>query len=108
MKKLSKFIVGIGVVLAMAGCSTSTQTETDSTSNVAFNEATTPHYDVVKRAAQAKVDGTLDEEVWENVPDISGGFHYPWEAIEAPFTEFKGYHDGTDFYFSFTVADEDV
>lgn len=108
MKKLSKFIVGIGVVLAMVGCSTSTQTETDSTSNVAFNEATTPHYDVVKRDAQAKVDGTLDEEVWENVPDISGGFHYPWEAIEAPFTEFKGYHDETDFYFSFTVVDEDV
>ena len=75
---------------------------------IAYNEATTPHYDVVKRSEKITLDGKLDDKVWETVPAISGGFHFPWDAKEAPLTEFKAYNDGTDFYFAFNVIDEDV
>ncbi|EJW93918.1 endoxylanase precursor, partial [gut metagenome] len=54
------------------------------------------------------MDGKMDEEAWQDVYDISGAFHYPWEAKEAPFTAFKAYHDGTNFYFGFEVKDADV
>ena len=75
---------------------------------VAYNQAETAHYDVVKRDAKATINGKLDEKVWESVPSISGSFHYPWEAVEAPYTEFKAYHDGVNFYFSFVVKDTQV
>ena len=39
---------------------------------VAYNQAETAHYDVVKRDAKATINGKLDEKVWESVPSISG------------------------------------
>lgn len=68
----------------------------------------TPQYDVVKRDEKAVIDGKVDEEVWTTVQDISGSFHYPWEAKEAPVTVFKSYNDGTNLYFAFEVSDPDV
>lgn len=90
----------------LVGCSSGSTAE--SINVTAYNEATTPHYDVVKREEQAKIDGKLDDKVWENVPSICGGFHFPWDEKEAPITEFKGYNDGTNFYFSFRVVDQEV
>lgn len=75
---------------------------------VAYNQAETAHYDVVKRDSKAAINGKLDDKVWESVPSISGSFHYPWEEVEAPYTEFKAYHDGVNFYFSFVVKDKQV
>ncbi|MCW6665822.1 carbohydrate-binding family 9-like protein [Aerococcaceae bacterium NML191219] len=65
-------------------------------------------YDVVKRDSAITLDGKLDEKIWESIPMISGGFHFPWETKEAPLTIFKAYSDGTNFYFSFNVTDEKV
>lgn len=90
----------------LVGCSSNASVET--TKAVAFNEAATPHYDVVKRDEKATIDGTLDDKVWSTVPSMSGDFSFPWDTKEAPLTVFKGYNDGTDFYFSFEVTDEDV
>lgn len=124
MSKMSKMIVApvLGAVLALSvvGCGTTPakpeepappaadETNQQVTTVVAYNEATTPHYDVVFRDGKAAVDGVLDEDVWKDVPAIAGGFHFPWDPKEAPFTEFKGYNDGTDFYFSFHVVDAEV
>ncbi len=72
------------------------------------NQAATPHYDIVKRADKAAVDGKLDEKVWSTVAALSGDFHFPWDAKEAPLTVFKAYHDSTDFYFGFEVTDAQV
>ncbi len=71
-------------------------------------ESAMPFYDVVKRDAAPIIDGNLDEEVWQSVPDISGGFHFPWDPKEVPATVFKAYHDGSDFYFSFDITDGEV
>lgn len=65
-------------------------------------------YDVVKRDSAISLDGKLDDEVWSTIPAISGAFHFPWDAKEAPLTVFKAYSDGTDFYFSFDVTDTKV
>lgn len=126
MHKMSKFMGAsvLGAVLAfgMVGCGNTEnkndiakapiEAKTEETSVVttvtAYNEATTPHYDVVFREGKAVVDGVMDEEVWKNVPALSGGFHFPWDPKEAPLTEFKGYNDGTDFYFAFRVVDGEV
>ncbi|BBK23559.1 sugar-binding protein [Amedibacterium intestinale] len=97
----------LGSILVLGGCKEEANTDSQS-SAVAYNQATTPHYDVVKREDKAVVDGKLDEKVWIDIPAIAGGFHFPWDVKEAPYTEFKGYNDGTDFYFSFTVKDKDV
>lgn len=75
---------------------------------VVVSQATTPQYDVVRREEAAVIDGTLDEEVWQTVQDISGSFHYPWEAKEAPVTIFQSYNDGKDLYFAFDITDPDV
>lgn len=94
-------------LFALTGCN-SNNASTSPTTSVAYNEATTPHYDIVKRDQAASIDGSLEDEVWKDIPAISGGFHFPWDSKEAPFTEFKGYHDKDDFYFCFTVKDQDV
>ncbi len=66
-------------------------------------------YDVVlAKKAAVKVDGVLDEKIWSTVPEISGSFGYPWEAIQAPKTVFKAFHNGESLYFSFTVEDKGV
>lgn len=110
MKKLSRsamistFAAGM---LMIGGCSNSNAAD-ESASAVAYNQANTPHYDVVKRDAKAEIDAALNDEVWADVPSISGGFHFPWDTKEAPLTVFKGYHDGTDFYFCFEVTDSEV
>lgn len=82
--------------------------EPDSVAVYAYNQASAAHYDVVKRSDAAKVDGVLDESVWENVPELSGSFNFPWDTKEAPLTVFKAYHDDDTFYFSFEVTDGDV
>lgn len=93
--------------LGLVGCSQS-GSEESAKSAVAYNEATTPHYDVVKREDKLTIDGTMNEDVWKNVPSMSGDFSFPWDTKEAPLTVFKGYNDGTDFYFGFEVTDSDV
>ncbi len=66
-------------------------------------------YDVVlAKDAAIKVDGVLDETVWSAVPEISGSFNYPWEAVQAPKTTFKAFHNGKSLYFSFAVEDKAV
>lgn len=111
MKNLSKLCfastLGMAVIFGLSGCGNTGSAEPDK-APIAYNEATTPHYDVVKRSEKATLDGKLDDEVWSSIPSISGGFHFPWEAKEAPITEFKGYNDGESFYFSFKVIDKDV
>lgn len=110
MKALSKkwlIPVTAVLVLVLAGAGSNVRAA-EAKSVIAYNEATTPHYDVVKRSEKITLDGKLDDKVWESVPAISGGFHFPWDAKEAPLTEFKAYNDGTDFYFAFRVVDQDV
>lgn len=75
---------------------------------VAFNQASANNYDVAYRNAKVKLDGKLDEKVWEGLGEISGSFHFPWEMREAPLTRFKAFHDNTNFYFSFKVYDKEV
>ena len=109
MKKLCRYAALSSLAAAMlmsTGCTSTTDDASSST--IAYNEATTPHYDVVLREDAAAIDGKLDDAVWADVPSISGGFHFPWDTKEAPLTVFKGYHDGTDFYFCFEVHDENV
>lgn len=66
-------------------------------------------YDVVAiKNSSIKIDGQVNEAVWDSVPAISGSFHYPWENIKAPETVFKAFHDNTNLYFSFIVTDKDV
>lgn len=65
-------------------------------------------YDVVKRAEAPALDGKLDDAVWAGVPAVSGNFHFPWDAKEAPLTVFKAYADGEHFYFAFDVTDAKV
>ncbi|MDD3049105.1 MAG: sugar-binding protein [Bacilli bacterium] len=93
------------MLIGVVGCSTK---KADTTNTIAFNEASTSHYDVVKRSDQAIIDGVIEEKVYADINAISGGFHFPWEHKEAPFTSFKGYSDGTNFYFNFEVKDEDI
>lgn len=67
------------------------------------------NYDVVKRSgAEVFMDGIANDLVWNDVPAINGEFLYPWEAVEAPRTVFKAFHDGTTFYFSFVCVDPEV
>lgn len=107
MKKLCQKVMITSFAAAMVSlCGCSSSSDAAGTAAVAYNEATTPHYDVVKRDAKATIDAKLDDEVWKDVPDISGGFHFPWDTKEVPLTKFQGYHDGTDFYFCFEVTDE--
>ena len=109
MKKLCRYTALSSLAAAMllsTGC-TSTS-DASSSSSIAYNEANTPHYDVVLREDAAAIDGDLSDAVWADVPSISGGFHFPWDTKEAPLTVFKGYNDGTDFYFCFEVHDENV
>ncbi|MBJ8325835.1 carbohydrate-binding family 9-like protein [Streptococcus pacificus] len=114
MKKLSKhwlYLVMISFLsLALFGCTTSSTTSDEKVNQtvIAYNEATTPHYDVVMRKEKPQIDGMLDDTVWQDVPILSGGFHFPWDAKEAPLTEFKAFQDGTDLYFNFNVLDKDV
>ncbi len=73
------------------------------------NGAGTAQYDVIAvENPTLNVDGKLDETCWTDIPEISGSFNYPWEAIQTPKTVFKGFHDGTYFYFSFVVEDKEV
>ncbi len=100
-------LVLISSFVMLGGCSSNSD-DSGKTTIVSYNQATTPHYDVVFRKNQATIDGKLDDDVWADVPAIAGGFHFPWDTKEAPYTEFKGYNDGTDFYFGFQVKDKDV
>lgn len=121
MKKTFSLSLAALVALGLVGCSSNTDKPSSTASSAATTEATTEtsaetkdapietaHYDVVKRDGKITLDGVLDEEVWDTVLPISGSFHYPWEAVEAPSTEYKGYHDGENFYFSFVVKDPQV
>lgn len=88
-------------------------TETPSNSEVTVKvvnqvQLSTSNYDVNYRDSSVNIDGVLEEEVWNSLGVISGSFLYPWEKIEAPFTEFKAYHDNNNFYFSFVVRDQAV
>lgn len=94
-------------MFALGGCS-SNSSSSPTTPTIAYNEASTSHYDVVKRDKSINVDGKLDDEAWKDIPAIAGGFHFPWDKKEAPYTEFKGYHDKDNFYFCFTVKDSEV
>lgn len=106
---MKKTIVSFSVLsLLLAGCATGEQGETTSTSSIAYNQASTSHYDVVKRDQSATIDGSMNEDVWKDIGSISGSFHYPWESTEAPLTIFKAYHDNDNFYFGFDVTDPDV
>ncbi|MBR0574298.1 MULTISPECIES: sugar-binding protein [Pasteurellaceae] len=49
-----------------------------------------------------------NEQTWQSIPEISGSLNYPWEAIQAPKTVFKAFHDGISLYFNFVVEDKDV
>lgn len=76
--------------------------------SASFNQASANNYDVAYRDVKVKLDGKLDEKVWQGLGEISGSFHYPWEMVEAPLTKFKAFHDNTNFYFSFEVFDKEV
>lgn len=67
--------VTAALVLVLAG-SGSNASVAEAKEVIAYNEATTPHYDVVKRSEKITLDGKLDDKVWETVPAISGGFHF--------------------------------
>lgn len=75
---------------------------------VAAAQQATPHYDVASEKAAVAVDGKVDEAVWAQVGAIDGSFHFPWEAVKAPRTIFKAFHDAQNFYFSFVVYDADI
>ncbi len=69
----------------------------------------TAQYDVILvESPTIEVDGALDEEIWAAVPELSGSLNYPWEAVQAPKTVFKAFHDGRTLYFSFVVEDREV
>lgn len=120
MNTLRKLTLGAGALLLLAGCSTTpaAKTPTDASASEGKekaavsaaipNQATTPHYDVVKRDEAATIDGKIDEDVWSSVQNISGSFFYPWADKEAPVTVFEAYNDGTDLYFMFEVTDPEV
>ncbi|MCR8967535.1 carbohydrate-binding family 9-like protein [Streptococcus zalophi] len=114
MKKLSKhwfyLVMSLSLLLVLTGCNTATPANNEMATQtiIAYNEATTPHYDVVMRNEKPQIDGMSEDAVWETVPILSGGFHFPWDTKEAPLTEFKAFNDGTDFYFHFNVLDQDV
>lgn len=79
MKKLCRYAALSSLAAAMlmsTGCTSTTDDASSST--IAYNEATTPHYDVVLREDAAAIDGNLDDAVWADVPSITGGFHFPW------------------------------
>lgn len=103
------YILAFAFIVVTVGCSSSgSKTEESSTVSISTNEATA-QYDVVKKSdTDIKIDGKLDEDVWEEVPTINGGFHYPWEDKEAPNTVFKAFHDTTNLYFSFVATDKNV
>lgn len=47
-------------------------------SNIAAAQQATPHYDVVKKDVTVKIDGKVNEPVWEQIGAVDGAFHYPW------------------------------
>lgn len=103
MKKYALFLLAGGLFLSVMGVNA------EQPKQIAQNQVETAHYDVVKREKpRITLDAKLNEKVWQNVSSISGSFHYPWEAKEAPATEFKAFHDGENFYFSFVVKDDQV
>ena len=107
-KKSAALFVTISA-LALSACSSGNAPEQDkASSSIAYNQSIMSHYDVVKRDEKANIDGLVDDKVWAEVPAIAGGFHLPWENKEAPYTEFKAYHDADNMYFSFVVEDKDV
>lgn len=106
-KMFSIFVIILVLTVALVGCKND-NVENESTTVIAYNEAMTAHYDVVLREEEVKIDGELDDEIWKNIPMISGGFHFPWDDKEAPLTKFKAYNDGVNFYFGFDVLDSDI
>lgn len=113
MKKSYRLVSGVAAgVLAVglmgAGQVSAAEPQPVLAKATVYNQAATPHYDIAKRTEKASVDGKLDDGVWKTVAALSGDFHFPWDAKEAPLTVFKGYHDGTNFYFGFDVTDADV
>lgn len=68
MKKLCRYTALSSLAAAMllsTGC-TSTS-DASSSSSIAYNEANTPHYDVVLREDAAAIDGDLSDAVWARV-----------------------------------------
>lgn len=108
MKKLIALCFSI-CALGLVGCSNNnSDTTSGKESTIAYNQAVMSHYDVAKRDQKIKLDGELTDEIWEEIPSINGGFHFPWENKEAPNTVFKAYYDEKNMYFSFDVTDQDV
>ncbi|MBS5149983.1 MAG: carbohydrate-binding family 9-like protein [Butyricicoccus pullicaecorum] len=109
MKKSYRLVSGVAAgVLAVGLVGAAQAADAPAAAKVYQNQAATPHYDIAKRTDKATVDGKLDDGVWKTVAALSGDFHFPWDAKEAPLTVFKGYHDGTNFYFGFEITDADV
>jgi hypothetical protein len=58
-------------------------------------------------AAKLTLDGRADEAVWKNAPEESH-FVFPWKKLRAPETRFRALCDGTNFWFTFRVTDNDI
>ncbi|MCW6662593.1 carbohydrate-binding family 9-like protein [Aerococcaceae bacterium NML190073] len=101
-------VVASVLLLGCLGLSSPLARAADESTSTTERDVNVSLYDVVKRDTAITLDGKLDDEVWGTVPVISGGFHFPWDTKEAPLTVFKAYSDGTYFYFSFDVTDENV
>lgn len=57
--------------------------------------------------ADIKLDGVLDETAWHKAGVIDH-FVFPWEDTEPPKTEFRAFHDGDNFYFSYVTEDSEI
>jgi hypothetical protein len=57
--------------------------------------------------AEVRVDGRLDERVWEEAY-CERGFCFPWEGRVGGVTEFRSFFDDERLYFSFRVEDGDI
>ncbi len=57
--------------------------------------------------AEIAVDGKLDEIVWDGAA-LETSFAFPWQAREAPATEFRALTDETYLYFAFVAQDADI
>ena len=66
-------------------------------------------YSIVKvNKGSITLDGSINDAGWAHAKVLDQAFHYPWQAIQPPLTEFRAVWDGESIYFSFYAEDQNI
>ncbi len=102
---MKKLVCSVLAVVLLAGCSA--PNEEAPKDDVTQEDSTLLSYEVAYHDMMPTIDGNVDAE-WDDIEATSDELAFPWDEKEAPATEFKGFVDDENFYFSFVVEDPEV